>query len=63
MPTINYYASEGTAGSGIGNLIDTQVLVSDREMLQGSPRSSNNHQTPPPVHSNPHMAAWFDTDL
>lgn len=58
---MNYYASEGTGGSGLGNLMDNQVLVGDRDMMQTSPRSGT-HQTPPP-HNNSQMAAWFDTDL
>lgn len=50
---MNYYASEGAGGSGLGSLMDNQVLVNhDRDMMRGSPRSPN-----------PHMAAWFDTDL
>jgi hypothetical protein len=60
---MNYYASEGAGGSGLGSLIDNQVLVSDRDIMQASPRSSTHHQTPPPPHNNPQMAAWFDTDL
>jgi hypothetical protein len=59
---LNYYASEGAGGSGLGNLMDNQVLVGDRDMMQPSPRSST-HQTPPPPHNNSQMAAWFDTDL
>jgi hypothetical protein len=62
VPTMNYYASEGPGGSGLGNLMDNQVLVADRDIMQASPRSSN-HQTPPPPHNNSQMAAWFDTDL
>jgi hypothetical protein len=61
---MNYYASEGPGGSGLGNLMDNQILMStDRDMMQASPRTSNHHQTPPPPHQNSHMAAWFDTDL
>jgi hypothetical protein len=63
VPTMNYYASEGAGGSGLGNLMDNQVLVSDRDIMQASPRSSTHHQTPPPPHNNSQMAAWFDTDL
>ena len=64
VPTMNYYASEGAGGSGLGSLMDNQVLIGDRDMMQGSPRSSNHHQTPPPHNTNnPQMAAWFDTDL
>jgi len=63
VPTMNYYASEGAGGSGLGNLMDNQVLVGDRDMMQASPRSSTHHQTPPPPHNNSQMAAWFDTDL
>ncbi|CAF0764423.1 unnamed protein product [Rotaria sp. Silwood1] len=63
VPTMNYYASEGAGGSGLGNLMDNQVLVGDRDMMQASPRSGAHHQTPPPSHNNPQMAAWFDTDL
>ena len=62
VPTMNYYASEGVGGSGLGNLMDNQVLVGDRDIMQASPRSST-HQTPPPAHNNSQMAAWFDTDL
>ena len=62
VPTMNYYASEGMGGSGLGSLMDNQVLVGDRDMMQPSPRSLN-HQTPPPPHNNGQMAAWFDTDL
>ena len=63
VPTMNYYASEGVGGSGLGSLMDNQVLVGDRDMMQASPRSSTHHQTPPPPHNNSQMAAWFDTDL
>ncbi|CAF1671258.1 unnamed protein product, partial [Adineta ricciae] len=45
-------------GSGLGSLMDNQVLIGDRDMMQGSPRSSNHHQTPPPHNTNnPQMAA------
>jgi hypothetical protein len=61
---MNYYASEGSGGSGLGGLLDNQVLMNgDRDMMQASPRSSIQHQTPPPPHNNQQMAAWFDTDL
>ena len=61
---MNYYASEGIGGSGLGSLMDNQVLLgSDHDMMQPSPRLSNHHQTPPPPHNNTPMAAWFDTDL
>ena len=61
---MNYYASEGTGGSGLGSLMDNQVLIGDRDMMQASPRSSTHHQAPPlPSHNNPQMAAQFDTDL
>lgn len=60
---MNYYASEGVGGSGLGGLMDNQVLVDDRDMMQASPRSSTHHQTPPPPHNTSQMAAWFDTDL
>ncbi|CAF0717653.1 unnamed protein product [Adineta steineri] len=63
VPSMNYYASEGAGGSGLGSLMDNQVLVGDRDMMQASPRSSSHHQTPPPPHNNSQMAAWFDTDL
>ncbi|CAF1611590.1 unnamed protein product, partial [Adineta ricciae] len=52
VPTMNYYASEGAGGSGLGSLMDNQVLIGDRDMMQGSPRSSNHHQTPPPHNTN-----------
>ena len=64
VPTMNYYASEGTGGSGLGSLIDNQILMgADRDLMQASPRSSNYHQTPPPAHQNSQMATWFDSDL
>ena len=61
---MNYYASEGTSGSGLGSLIDNQVLIGDRDMMQASPRSTAHHQPgPPSSHNNPQIAAQFDTDL
>jgi hypothetical protein len=44
---MNYYASEGSGGSGLGGLMD------NRDMMQASPHH----------HPNPQVGAWFDTDL
>lgn len=64
IPTMNFYASEGAAGSGLGSLIDNQVLLGyDRDMMQASPRSLNHHQAPGASHQSSHAAAFFDTDL